>query len=74
MLSIYPQNVSTKSQFMDMLSQRVHNVDMFSISVGERTRPSSGIGQQAVALLQPISVLEYELIWELIASYSTANR
>lgn len=57
-----------------MLSQRVHNVDMFSISVGERTRPSSGIGQQPVALLQPISVLEYELIWELIASYSTANR
>jgi len=29
-LSTYLQNVSIKSQFMDTLSQRVHNVDTFS--------------------------------------------
>ena len=41
---IYRHDASIKSQIMDTLSERVHNVDMFSSSAGEQVRPS-GIRQ-----------------------------
>jgi len=39
-------------------------MDMFSLSIRKRMRPS-GIRPQPVALLQPVSVLEYALTREL---------